>query len=125
MLDKNKLDKEKVLGRNTLYNYIGLILSLTIYCNVYSDPSVVGWYLTFAIFPMFFLPLMNLLFMSWFYNKSTNNVVLAISLLTIPVSLLYSYLKITEFIVLLWALTFIVVNLLTIQKIRKRRITPF
>ncbi len=120
MLDQNFLDKEKVLGRNTLYNYTGLSLSLIIYCNVYSDPSMTGWYLTFAIFPLLFLPLLNLLFMSWFYNKSNNNIVLTITLLTIPASLLYSYLKIPEFIILLWALTFIIVNMYTIQKIRKR-----
>ncbi len=122
MLDKNNLEKEKVLGRNTLYNYIGLILSLIFYCNAYSDPSMTGWYLTFATFPILFLPLMNLLFMSWFYNKSNNKIVLTITLLTIPISLLYSYLKIPEFIILLWALTFIIVNTLTIQKIRKNRI---
>lgn len=108
--------KERVANQNMAFNLTGLIVSFIIYCIKYNDPSMTGWYLTFAFAPIITLPAINSLFIRWYYDKGDNKIISIIACLTIPILTILIYFYVPEFVILLWALTFLLVNLWTVKK---------
>jgi len=110
--------KGNLLGKNILYSFTGLVLSFILYCLKNNDPSMTGWYLTFAIFPIIILPSVNYLFISWCLNIDRNRLAIIVMSLIVPVITLVIYFFVPEFVILMWTLCFLIVNLWTTRKIK-------
>lgn len=104
---------DTLIGRNLLFNYLGLIASLIVYCQQQHDASMTGWYFTFAVIPIVILPQLNrymLIKKVWPSNKPSTQ---RMYTLFYPALFFMVYLASMEKVVLYMTLSMTFVNVIT------------
>ncbi|MFM2385547.1 MAG: hypothetical protein RL660_304 [Bacteroidota bacterium] len=109
----------KLIKQNTIWNFAAMILAFVIYCNINYDPSMVGWYATFATPPLIALPIVNLFFLRFFVKRKGSPFIFISVLLIVPLILFVSYLTIDTILLPAWAVTYVILNVITAIRLNR------